>query len=58
VTGGATTAAGDVVRTPRDAAALDREPLVVIEPLEAFLDDASLGGARWIWPRSATGTPT
>jgi aminoglycoside phosphotransferase (APT) family kinase protein len=35
--------AGDVVRTAREAAALEREPLVILEPLEAFLDGAGLG---------------
>jgi aminoglycoside phosphotransferase (APT) family kinase protein len=34
---------GDVVRTPGDAAELELEPLLVLEPLEAFLDAAGLG---------------
>jgi aminoglycoside phosphotransferase (APT) family kinase protein len=38
-----TSATQDVVRTVREAAAQEREPLVVIEPLEAFLDAAGLG---------------
>lgn len=33
----------DVVRTPAEAAALELEPLLVLDPLEAFLDDAGLG---------------
>jgi aminoglycoside phosphotransferase (APT) family kinase protein len=39
----ADTLAGDVVRTRREAEALEREPLVILEPLEAFLDAAGLG---------------
>ena len=34
---------GDVVDTPAEAAAAKLEPLVVLEPLEAFLDGAGLG---------------
>ncbi|HZO05300.1 MAG TPA: phosphotransferase family protein [Solirubrobacterales bacterium] len=34
---------GDVVHTPAEAAAAQLEPLVVLEPLEAFLDGAGLG---------------
>lgn len=34
---------GDVVRTAAEAAAAAREPLLVLEPLEAFLDAAGLG---------------
>jgi aminoglycoside phosphotransferase (APT) family kinase protein len=33
----------DVVDTPEQAAALEREPLIVLEPLAAFLDAAGLG---------------
>ena len=33
----------DVVATHEQAAALDREPLVVLEALQAFFDDAGLG---------------
>jgi aminoglycoside phosphotransferase (APT) family kinase protein len=33
----------DVVDTPRDAAALEHPPLVVREPLEAFLDQHAIG---------------
>lgn len=36
-------AAPDVVRTPAEAAAAAREPLLVLEPLEAFLDAAGIG---------------
>jgi aminoglycoside phosphotransferase (APT) family kinase protein len=36
-------AADDIVRTHADAAANAREPLVVLEPLEAFLDAHGLG---------------
>jgi aminoglycoside phosphotransferase (APT) family kinase protein len=37
---------GDVVRTPAEAAAADLEPLIVIEPLQSFLDDAGLGSGE------------
>lgn len=37
------TAADDIVRTHADAAANEREPLVVLEPLRAFLDAHGLG---------------
>jgi aminoglycoside phosphotransferase (APT) family kinase protein len=33
----------DVVRTPAEATRLEREPLLVLEPLEAFLEKAGLG---------------
>lgn len=33
----------DVVRTAAEAADLEQEPLLVLEPLEAFLDEAGLG---------------
>jgi aminoglycoside phosphotransferase (APT) family kinase protein len=33
----------DVVATPQEAAALEREPLLVLEPLAAFLDTHGLG---------------
>lgn len=33
----------DVVRTPEQAAQLELEPLIVLEPLQAFLDQAGLG---------------
>ena len=36
----------DVVDTPRDAAGLERPPLVVREPLEAFLDEQGIGSGR------------
>jgi aminoglycoside phosphotransferase (APT) family kinase protein len=36
----------DVVDTPRDAAGLERPPLVVREPLEAFLDEHGIGSGR------------
>ncbi len=34
----------DVVRTPAEAARLELEPLLVLEPLEGYLDGAGLGG--------------
>jgi aminoglycoside phosphotransferase (APT) family kinase protein len=34
----------DIVRTPADAEANSRSPLLVLEPLEAFLDEHGLGG--------------
>jgi aminoglycoside phosphotransferase (APT) family kinase protein len=37
------TADDDVVRTPAEVAAAEREPLLVLEPLEAFLDGAGIG---------------
>ncbi len=37
---------GDVVRTPAEAAASAMEPLIVIEPLQAFLDAAGLGAGE------------
>jgi aminoglycoside phosphotransferase (APT) family kinase protein len=36
----------DVVDTPQDAAELEQPPLVVREPLEAFLDERGLGEGR------------
>jgi aminoglycoside phosphotransferase (APT) family kinase protein len=36
----------DVVDTPQEAAGLDHPPLVVREPLEAFLDDHGIGDGR------------
>jgi aminoglycoside phosphotransferase (APT) family kinase protein len=36
----------DVVDTPRDAAELEHPPLVVREPLEAYLDDQGIGSGR------------
>ncbi len=36
----------DVVDTPREAAQLERPPLVVREPLEAFLDAEGIGAGR------------
>jgi aminoglycoside phosphotransferase (APT) family kinase protein len=36
----------DVVDTPQDAAALELAPLVVREPLEAFLDEHGIGSGR------------
>jgi aminoglycoside phosphotransferase (APT) family kinase protein len=38
----------DVVATPEQAARLERSPLIVIEPLEAFLDAAGLGSGRLV----------
>jgi len=35
--------APDVVRTTAEAAGAEQEPLLVLEPLQAFLDDAGLG---------------
>jgi aminoglycoside phosphotransferase (APT) family kinase protein len=40
---GAGAGSPDVVRTPAEAAAAELEPLLVLEPLEAFLDTAGLG---------------
>jgi aminoglycoside phosphotransferase (APT) family kinase protein len=37
---------GDLVRTPAEAAVAALEPLIVIEPLQAFLDDAGLGSGE------------
>jgi aminoglycoside phosphotransferase (APT) family kinase protein len=39
----ATIAPDDIVRTPADAQRNSRPPLLVLEPLEAFLDDHGLG---------------
>jgi aminoglycoside phosphotransferase (APT) family kinase protein len=36
----------DVVDTPRDAAELEHPPLVVREPLEAYLDELGIGSGR------------
>src|SRR6266540_349926 len=36
----------DIVRTPADAEGNAREPLLVVEPLMAFLDGAGLGGGE------------
>jgi aminoglycoside phosphotransferase (APT) family kinase protein len=36
----------DVVDTPRDAAELEHPPLVVREPLEAYLDERGIGAGR------------
>ena len=36
-------APGDVVETHEEGAALDRPPLLVLEPLRAFLDEAGIG---------------
>jgi aminoglycoside phosphotransferase (APT) family kinase protein len=36
----------DVVDTPRDAAELEHPPLVVREPLEAYLDEQGIGSGR------------
>ena len=38
-----TIASRDVVRTHSEATGMEFEPLVVIEPLEQFLDEAGLG---------------
>jgi aminoglycoside phosphotransferase (APT) family kinase protein len=46
----AAAAARDVVATAAEAAALEQEPLIIIEPLQAFLDDTGLGSG----PLSAT----
>ncbi len=54
-----TLAQDDVVRTHEDAAGQEREPLLVLEPLLAFLDEHGLGsGEPEIAARSATGTRT
>ena len=36
----------DIVRTHAEAEGNERVPLVVVEPLEAFLDDAGLGSGE------------
>ena len=52
-------AADDIVATREEAAGNEREPLVVTEPLAAFLDEHGIGsGARSSSRRSARGTPT
>lgn len=43
MTAAAAAAAADVVRTGREASALEREPLIVLEPLRTFLDERGLG---------------
>jgi aminoglycoside phosphotransferase (APT) family kinase protein len=36
----------DIVRTPEEGAANEREPLLVLDPLAAFLDEHGLGGGE------------
>ena len=48
----------DVVRTHEEAAANEREPLLVLDPLLAFLDAHGLGAGEADAARSATATPT
>lgn len=45
----------EVVRTPAEAAALDMPPLLVLEPVERFLDAHGLGGGRLAWTRIGDG---
>ena len=48
----------DIVDTPAQAAALPLPPLVVLRPLEAWLDERGLGAGLSPPRASATGTPT
>ena len=41
-----TIAPDDIVRTPEEGAANEREPLLVLEPLQAFLDEHGLGAGE------------
>ncbi len=48
----------DIVQTPAEGEANSRPPLLVLEPLRAFLDEHGLGAGELGRRRSARATPT
>ena len=48
----------DLVSTHEQGAANERPPLLVLDPLRAFLDEHGLGSGEVESSRSARGTPT